>query len=101
MSPLSSKTLYVTHINATSLFNHTSPVGTIQYDTPFAVPPGSSLSPRLPVHPDLTGAGYQALRDALGGSLQLDLLADIGVRLGDFRQTVDYTGRGIGINVGW
>ncbi|EFQ98725.1 hypothetical protein MGYG_01743 [Nannizzia gypsea CBS 118893] len=101
MSPLSSETLYITHINATSFFNHTSPVGTIQYDMSFAVPPGSSLSPRLPVHPDLTGAGYQALKDALGGALHLDLLADIGVRLGEYRQTVDYTGQGIGINVGW
>lgn len=99
LSPLPSTTLFVTGINATAFFNHTSPVGEIQYDSSFAVPPGSSQTPRLPVELDLGGAGYQALKDALGGTLEIDTAANISVKLGEYRDKLYYRGEGIGARV--
>ncbi|KAI1978726.1 hypothetical protein LOZ51_005574 [Ophidiomyces ophidiicola] len=99
LSPLSKTTLFITSINATALYNHTSPVGQIQYDSPFPVPPGSSKTPRLPVEIDFSGAGYEALKKALGGTLKIDSIADIGIKLGEYIETISYWGKGIGAKV--
>ena len=99
LSPLKDTTLYLTHINATAKYNHTEPVGTILYDLPFAVPPGASTSPKLPVDWSLGGVGYGAVKDALGGVLKLDTTADVGVRIGQWEETVWFEGRGIGAHV--
>ncbi|KAK2749596.1 hypothetical protein FQN57_005818 [Myotisia sp. PD_48] len=99
MSPLPSTTLYVTSVNATALFNHTEPIGRIEYETSFAVPPGKSKTPPLPVEVDLGGAGYQALKDALGGTLKMDAIAEIGVKLGEYTTILNYYGQGIGARV--
>ena len=99
LSPLPHETLYITHINATALYNHTEPVGNILYDLPFAVPPGASTSPRLPVDWSLGSVGYDAVKEALGGTLKLDAHATVGVRVGKWSQEVWFVGHGIGAHV--
>ncbi|KLJ13526.1 hypothetical protein EMPG_11520 [Blastomyces silverae] len=98
-SPLLSTTLLITAIDAAAFYNHTEPVGKIKYDLPFAVPPGISQTPRLPVDLDFSGAGYEAIRQALGGTLRMDAVADVDVRLGNYSNTVFYKGKGIGAKV--
>lgn len=99
LSPLPHTTLYITSVAATAFYNHTEPVGTIDYAYQFAVPPGASKSPNLPVQWSLGGAGYDAVRDALGGTLKLDAKADVGVRVGEWTQQVWFEGGGIGASI--
>ncbi|MCJ1475236.1 hypothetical protein MMC13_003898 [Lambiella insularis] len=99
LSPLRHSTLFVTHINATAYYNHTDPVGEIFYELPFAVPPGATTSPRLPVEWSVGGVGYEAVKQALGGTLKLDAKATVGVRLGLWEETVWFTGGGIGAHI--
>lgn len=99
LSPLPRSIVHITHINATAYYNHTDAVGGILYDVPFAVPPGASTSPRLPVDWDLGGVGYGAVKQALGGGLRLDAKADVGVGVGRWREVVWFSGRGIGARV--
>lgn len=99
LSPLQSTSLIVTSVDATAFFNQTTPVGKINSEDSFPVPPGKSQTPRLPVVMDLGGAGYEALKKALGGTLELDASADIGVKLGEYVDTIFYTGKGIGAKV--
>ncbi len=99
VSPLKYSTIFIDSINATALYNHTEPVGTINYDLPFKVPPGSSQSPRLPVDYSLDSIGYEELRKALGGTLKLDASGTVGIRLGQWTETVWYVGSGIGAGV--
>ena len=96
MSPLPKTTLYITSLNATAFYNHTLPIGTIIHDLPFAVPPGLSTTPRLPVDWDLGSVGYEAVRKALGGGLKLDAEAEVGVKIGKFETNVWFIGGGIG-----
>ena len=99
LSPLHYETLYLTSIDAVALYNHTEPVGIIKYDIPFAVPPGATTSPRLPVDWSLGSVGYDAIRQALGGTLKLDAKANVSVKVGNWKQDVWYHGRGIGASV--
>ena len=99
LSPLPSSTLYITSINATAFYEHDKPVGRIQHDMPFAVPPGSSETPRLPVDLDLGGAGYDALKKALGGTLKLDTAAEVRAKLGEYAEVLAFEGRQIGTKV--
>ena len=99
VSPLPYTTLYITSIAATAFYNHTDPVGTIDYAYQFAVPPGASLTPRLPVDWNLDGTGYQAVRDALGGSLTLSADAEVGIKIGQWQESVWYVGDGIGASI--
>ena len=99
LSPLPHTTIYITHINATALYNHTEIVGNITYDLPFAVPPGASTSPRLPVDWSLGSVGYDAVKQALGGTLKLDTRAVVGVKVGAWEEVVNFQGRGIGAHV--
>jgi hypothetical protein len=62
LSPLQYSTIYIDNINATAFYNHTEPVGHIDYDLPFKVPPGLSQSPKLPVDWSLDSIGYEKLR---------------------------------------
>ena len=98
-SPLPSTTLYITALSATAFYNHTEPVGTIDYAYMFAVPPGRSTTPRLPVDWSPIGAGRDAVRDALGGSLKLDAVADVGVKVGDWNTKIHFVGGGIGASI--
>lgn len=97
-SPLTHTTINVTSINATALYEN-EPVGRINHKIPFDVPPGVSHTPRLPVELDLGGVGYDTLRRALGQSLQMDAMAQIGVRIENYVDVVGYNGTGIGAKV--
>ncbi|KAF5572207.1 hypothetical protein FPANT_13262, partial [Fusarium pseudoanthophilum] len=96
LSPLLYNTLYIEHINATALYNHTEPVGQIIHDEPFPATPGRSQTPRLPVIWSASSVGYGKLKEALGGSLKLDAIANVTVRLGSWTEKIHYTGKGIG-----
>ena len=69
------------------------------YNLPFAVPPGLSESPRLPVDWSFGSLGYEAIKKALGGQLKLNAFAIVGVRIGEWRETIWYKGGKIGANV--
>ncbi len=102
VSPLERNTVYLDFVNATALYNHTEPVGRILYDLPFAAPPGRSQTPRLPVDWSVGSVGYDAIRRALDGGgnrLKLDAFAFVDVRLGNWRESLWYRGRGIGATV--
>jgi hypothetical protein len=105
LSPFKQTTIYITTINATAFYQPEDPeleesaVGKILYDGSFAVGPGESHSPRLPVDWDLGGVGYEAVRRALGGTLKVRAEADVGVRIGKYAVKVWFKGRGIGAGV--
>lgn len=99
VSPLQYNTIYLDFVNATAFYNHTEPVGSIINDLPFAAPPGDSQTPRLPVTWSLGSVGYDALRNAVGGTLKLDAYADVSVRLGNWQEDLWYRGKGIGARV--
>ena len=98
-SPLRHNTVHIEHINATAFYNHTEPVGHILYDEEFDAPPGLSQSPKIPVEWNADTIGYDKLRSALGGSLRLDAIADVTVRLGNWIEVIHYEGHGIGAKV--
>lgn len=98
LSPFQHTTLYITRINATSYYKD-SDVGRITYDLPFAVTPGESESPRLPVEWSLGSVGYEAVRRAIGGTLKLRAVADVGVRIGRFEVGIWFRGGNIGAGV--
>ncbi|KAH8697198.1 hypothetical protein BGW36DRAFT_378185 [Talaromyces proteolyticus] len=98
-SPLHKSTFYINSINATAFYNHTEPVGRIDYGLPFAVPPRISQTPRLPVELYLNGVGYEAVKRAFGGTLRMDARAEVGVTLGEYSTTVFYQGKGIGAKI--
>jgi hypothetical protein len=91
--------VFIDNIDAVALYNHTEPIGRIEYSLPFAVPPGISQTPRLPVDLDLNGVGYDAVRKALGGTLRMDAKAKIGVTLGEYSTVIFYQGKGIGAKI--
>ncbi|KAL4927175.1 uncharacterized protein BDV17DRAFT_133517 [Aspergillus undulatus] len=94
-SPLNHTTPQVTSIEATAFYERDHEVGQINYSEPFLIPPGLSHSPRLPVQLNLSGIGYDALKRAVGGSLDLDTVARVGVRIGNFSEVIRYRGKGI------
>ncbi|KAF6816857.1 pre-rRNA processing protein [Colletotrichum sojae] len=98
-SPLTYNTIYVDWVNATAFYNHTESVGRIVYDLPFAAPPGTSTTPRLPVDWHIGSVGYDAVRKAIGGALQLDAMANVTVRIGNWKETIWYEGQGIGASI--
>lgn len=98
-SPLQHNTVYIDHINATAYYNHTEPIGQIISDEPFSAPPGLSQTPRLPVEWSPSRVGYGKLKEALGGKLKLDAVADVTIRMGNWAEKVRYEGKGIGAKV--
>jgi hypothetical protein len=99
VSPFTHNVLYIDHVNATAFYNHTDPVGRIEYNYPIACPPGASQTPKLPVDWSIGEGGYEKLKNALGGKLKLDANATVGVRLGAWTETIWYVGKGIGASV--
>ncbi|KAF2872441.1 hypothetical protein BDV95DRAFT_492055 [Massariosphaeria phaeospora] len=97
-SPFSSTTMYITNMNATSYYEG-QPAGQITSDLPFAVPPGLSESPRLPVDWDFGSIGYGAIKKAIGGTLKLSAFAHVGIRIGQWREQVWFQGGQIGAHV--
>ncbi|KAG6001807.1 hypothetical protein E4U43_001230 [Claviceps pusilla] len=98
-SPLGHDTVHVESIHATAFYNHTEPVGQITHNEPIAVPPGLSQTPRLPVQWSPSHVGLDKLRDALGGTLKLDAVAEVIVRVGSWTENVRYAGTGIGAKI--
>ncbi|KAL9611368.1 MAG: hypothetical protein Q9167_003987 [Letrouitia subvulpina] len=98
LSPLRRTTLYIETINATAFYDGDA-VGQIIYDVPFAVPPGPSTTPRLPVDWSLGSVGFDAVKKALGGRLKVEAFAEAGIRVGEYRVDVWYEGHGIGAHV--
>jgi len=97
-SPFRSTTMYITSMDATAYYEgHTA--GKIVYDLPFAVPPGLSESPRLPVDWSFGSLGYEAIKRALGGQLKLSAFAYVGVRIGEWREDIWFKDGKIGANV--
>ncbi|KAL4740329.1 hypothetical protein BDV11DRAFT_185607 [Aspergillus similis] len=94
-SPLNHTVLEVTSIEAQAFYEHDHEVGAINYYTPFSILPGLSHSPRLPVDLNLGGIGYDAVKKAVGGTLDLDTVAKVGVRIENYYTTVHYCGEGI------
>ncbi|KAL4978077.1 hypothetical protein BDW66DRAFT_130926 [Aspergillus desertorum] len=94
-SPLNHAILEITSIEARAFYEHDHEVGAIKYFTPFSIPPGLSHSPRLPVDLNLGGIGYDAVKRAVGGTLDLDTVAKVGVRIEKYIDTVHYRGKGI------
>ncbi|OJD30986.1 pre-rrna processing protein [Diplodia corticola] len=97
-SPLRESTIYITHLNATARY-HGEPAGRIVHELPFAVPPGLSQTPRLPVDWSLGSVGYDAIKKALGGQLRLNATATVGIKLGRWEERVWFVGGGIGAHV--
>ncbi|KYK55733.1 hypothetical protein DCS_07697 [Drechmeria coniospora] len=98
-SPLRRDTAHIEHINATAFYNHTEPVGEILHEEPFDAPPGISQTPRLSVEWSTSHVGFDKLKEALGGTLELDAVADVTVRLGNWVEKVKYEGKGIGAKI--
>jgi hypothetical protein len=97
-SPFRSTTMFITSMDATAYYEGHE-AGKIDYDLPFAVPPGLSESPRLPVDWSFGSIGYEAIRKALGGQLKLSAFANVGVRIGEWREEIWFQGGKIGANV--
>ncbi|KAL6234197.1 hypothetical protein BDW75DRAFT_212950 [Aspergillus navahoensis] len=98
-SPLNHTILEVTSIDAQAFYEHDHEVGAINYSIFFSIPPGLSHSPRLPVELDLSGIGYDAVKRAVGGTLDLDTVAKVGVRIEKYIDTVHYRGKVIKANI--
>lgn len=98
-SPLQYNTVYIDYINATAYYNHTEPVGRILYDLPIAATPGLSQTPKLPVDWSVGSVGRDKIRKALGGDLKLDARANVSIRIGEWRESLWFIGRGIGASV--
>ncbi|KAL8724781.1 MAG: hypothetical protein Q9166_007759 [cf. Caloplaca sp. 2 TL-2023] len=98
LSPLPHTSIYITSVSATAFYKNT-PVGAIDYDVPFEVPPGISDTPRLPVDWNLGSIGHDAIKEALGGSLKLGAEAKVGVKVGKWKEKVWFIGKGIGARV--
>ncbi|PWY86184.1 hypothetical protein BO70DRAFT_361005 [Aspergillus heteromorphus CBS 117.55] len=100
-SPFPNTTIDITSIHAQAYYEEEEEVGTIDYQIPFSVPPGISVTPRLPVALNMGGIGGDALRKAIGGTLDLSAVAKVGVQIEHYRETVTYHGKGITARVKW
>ncbi|KAJ5112273.1 hypothetical protein N7532_000318, partial [Penicillium argentinense] len=98
-SPLNETSITITSIEATAFYEKDEPVGRINHYKQFDVPPGISHTPRLPVDLVLDGVGYDALRKALGESLEMDALAKIGIKVLEYTDVIFYRGKGIAAKV--
>ena len=56
---------------------------------------GYVKTPRLPVAFDLSSVGYEALKKALGGSLEVDVICHIKARVGNMEMWVDFVKDGV------
>ncbi|QIW97081.1 hypothetical protein AMS68_002599 [Peltaster fructicola] len=103
-SPLRHDTLTITYINATAFYKDAR-VGQIVYNEPFDVEPidefgDGSLTPRLPVDWETGGIGWDAVRRALGGRLQIAAEAIVDIAIGRWSlRGVWFRGHGLGVGV--
>ena len=88
--------MYINSIAARA-FHNGSEIGTINWDYPFAIEEGENVTPRLPV--EWGGNALGTIRDALGGTLKLDAIADVDVRIGEWREQIWYEGHELGAKI--
>ncbi|KAJ5342010.1 hypothetical protein N7541_011134 [Penicillium brevicompactum] len=98
-SPLTETDILITSIDATAYYEGKDPIGRINTHDPFKVSPGLSQSPRLPVDLNIGGVGYEALRKALGQSLEMDTIARVGIQIKNYVDEIMYYGKGIAAKV--
>ncbi|KAF9437895.1 hypothetical protein BGZ76_010677 [Entomortierella beljakovae] len=60
---------------------------------------GYVKTPRLPVTFDLSSVGYEALKKALGGTLEMDILCHIKAKVGSMLMWIDFSRDGVSSNV--
>ncbi len=60
---------------------------------------GYAKTPRLPVTFDLSSIGYEALKKALGGTLEIDVVCHIKAKVGSMLMWVDFAKDGVSSNV--
>ncbi|KAF9360638.1 hypothetical protein BGX34_007660 [Mortierella sp. NVP85] len=60
---------------------------------------GYTKTPKLPVVFDFSSVAYEALRRALGGSLEVDIVCHIKTKVGNMGMWVDYTKNGVSTRV--
>ncbi|KAF9345999.1 hypothetical protein BGX26_002531 [Mortierella sp. AD094] len=60
---------------------------------------GYAKTPRLPVTFDLSSVGYEALKKALGGTLEIDVLCHIKAKVGSMLMWVDFAQDGVSSDV--
>ncbi|EWC45724.1 hypothetical protein DRE_05061 [Drechslerella stenobrocha 248] len=95
---IQSATLHIVGRVGVASYNGTI-LGTLNYTYQFAVPPGVSETPKLPVQLNLSGSGYKFLWDARGGMLQIDATAQCNIKLDRWEERLDFEGRGIGAHI--
>lgn len=91
-NPLPNDSITIRRINGTARCNG-SDLGTIYYRSPFVIKPGiegGTLSPRLPVAWDLGSVGYETMRKAFGGHLEVHAEATCHLYLGKLGMEVLY-----------
>ncbi|OLL22552.1 hypothetical protein NEOLI_000755 [Neolecta irregularis DAH-3] len=94
-NPFQTTPIMIKEIDGTAYYNG-SITGTMQYDLPFAIDPGTiSESPKLPVKWASDSIGYRAIRDALGGTLKLDGQAVVNISIGKFSLQLNITAASI------
>lgn len=98
-SPLSKTNIIVTSIDATAYYQKTEQLGEIHYLDPFEVPPGISQTPRFPVDLNLGGVAYSAVKGALGGSLGISAVAEVGIQVDHYRDSILYKGDSIAAKI--
>ncbi|KAG0261894.1 hypothetical protein DFQ27_002722 [Actinomortierella ambigua] len=97
--------IWVLYINGTAFYKD-EPLGHIRVDferdittpKPIEIPAndhqdensGYTKTPRLPVSFELSSIGYEALKQALGGTLEVGILCHIKARVGNMVQWIDY-----------
>ncbi|KAF9974096.1 hypothetical protein BGZ73_002626 [Actinomortierella ambigua] len=98
-------TIWILNINGTAFYKD-EPLGHIRVNferdiatpKPIEIPAndhqgensGYVKTPRLPVSYELSSVGYEALKQALGGTLEVDVLCHIKARVGNMVQWIDY-----------
>ncbi|CZT20959.1 uncharacterized protein RCC_06820 [Ramularia collo-cygni] len=106
LSPLKSEILWIETLNATAFYED-EPAGGIFYEEPMGVLPLSWTeggagweTPRLPVRWKAGSVGFEAVKKALGGQLRLGAYAEVGVRIGRWREEVWFRGGRLGVRIG-
>ncbi|KAK6535125.1 hypothetical protein TWF694_001607 [Orbilia ellipsospora] len=97
-NPLKKDTIFMSNLTGIASHNGTI-LGTLNYAYQFAVPPGVSETPKLPVEWSLNGVGYDIVKKAIGGILKIDAKAHCNVKVGYWEDKLGFEGNGIGAHV--
>ncbi|KAK6339094.1 hypothetical protein TWF696_009881 [Orbilia brochopaga] len=97
-NPLAKDTIFLSNLTGVAFHNGTI-LGTLNYTYQFAIPPGISETPKLPVEWSLDGVGYDIVRKAIWGVLDIDAKAQCNIKLGNWEEKLSFEGSGIGAHV--